>query len=166
MKSFHNFVHLVWFEPTCVQKADKPFLNQKKQQQQLIDFISPNIIELEMIERTVNNKDECILDEKSLGDLHLSEMLDIAVDKVQKCGHTFRNIFVTLGKHGVLLCTSNDEKFTDTPTLNRKFVHFAAVNDRLLPIEVKSVSGAGDRYLMLHLLTFCIRLIVMYTNFL
>lgn len=73
-------------------------------------------------------------------------MLHECVRLSKQCNGVFENFVVTLGKHGVLLVTRKESRFSDPDAHGEpRFLHFKAVPDHLSPVTVKSVSGAGDR---------------------
>ncbi|XP_073834207.1 uncharacterized protein [Musca autumnalis] len=142
----------VFFEPTDMLIAGKPF-ELSQQQFQQIKFISPNVYELKTIAETLQG---CKVDwdpNKSLAagqDQLISECKNI----LQQIEHHFDCIVVTLGSHGVLVNIRGEcfqHRFFDSSPLNynppplsktysRRFYKAPVVSD------IVNVSGAGDSF--------------------
>ena len=150
----HFFV-LVWYEPTCVDKAIKPITVGVHPK---LSYISPNLSELRAMYKTVTGKlaqsthtngiycMQRILCTISPLHLSLSSSLPselLLEDKLSECMQLvpsllehIPNIVVSLGKDGV---------FYASQQMNGRFLHHPAAVQQLLPATVLSVTGAGDR---------------------
>lgn len=155
------------FEPTCVEKAKKPFTTDAWKD---ITFTTPNFDELKAMNRLVERRShEEVTNESESGPNRPDDMPieksrpleDILGECVELCRPLMEHIstiIVTLGEYGVLVC--RDVPF-DTPfTEEGKFVgvgkrklnglasavYFPPYGSEQDQVEVASVSGAGDRY--------------------
>lgn len=70
------------------------------------------------------------------------------------CLECIDNLVITLGKHGVLIVRKNPQELfplrasshsMSSDSMGPSVTHYKAVREDLLPVSVKSVSGAGDR---------------------
>lgn len=112
-------------------KATKPFNNDFR-----ITYASPNLFELERIYKTVtNNLDSNCIDWFNIS---VDEVILRSIDYAQCCLGIIDNLVISLGHYGVLHVRSDVGGITAQ--------HFPAAREDLLPVNVKSVSGAGDRY--------------------
>ncbi|PFX11514.1 Pseudouridine kinase, partial [Stylophora pistillata] len=151
----------VWFEPTCVLKADKPFRSDAWHN---ITYVSPNLKELQtMSSATINdelrrsNLPHYTTEDDNDKDRPLD---DIIAECLHLCKPLLKNIhciIVTLGKHGALICrdTSADTPFPTAQQLGRVSAarQHSLVSARHFPaIGLGShepggnVTGAGDSF--------------------
>lgn len=127
----------VWFEPTCFSKATKPFHIQTN-----IDFASPNFVELNAIHQAI--KGENISDVELGEDLDTATLLQQCIGLSKTCQPSVKNLVVTLGRDGVLLVSSRRARFGEGTNNTTAYLHYPAVPERLSPVDVNNVSGAGD----------------------
>ena len=139
---------LVWYEPTCIEKATKPFSLIKKYN---ISYASPNLNELKSIYSTIthDNVSTANNDVVCLEDMGTDELVMECLKLAEPCLDRIHNIIITLGKHGVLVVRNKPSQtlFSQDSSSggDRSAVYYPAVRNDLLPVAVKSVSGAGDR---------------------
>lgn len=129
----------VFFEPTDIRKAIKPF---KTRFWKSIKFITPNINELEAIANHLEYNQSKISKEELKSFKNISYHMTKHID----------NILITMGKRGVLLVTKNDiqhpffidneNKLSYTNKIEETVHHhFYTTNNK---VEIVNVSGAGD----------------------
>ena len=112
-------------------KATKPFNNDSR-----ITYASPNLFELERIYKTVtSNVDSTCIDWFNIS---VDEVIFHSIEYAQCCLGIIDNLVISLGHYGVLHVRNDGSGSTAQ--------HFQAAREDLLPVNVKSVSGAGDRY--------------------
>ncbi|XP_052089369.1 uncharacterized protein LOC127726068 [Mytilus californianus] len=137
----------VWYEPTDVNKAHKPFLTSAGQR---LTYISPNLNELRVIYRHLTNTLESQIGHRDPDVITLEGILDEAIWLSKVIIEEVPIVLVTLGKHGVMLCQrSQIQKF---PVKGYRLEHsdkmtadiFPAFNAGYPPENIVSVSGAGD----------------------
>ncbi|XP_076083091.1 uncharacterized protein LOC143054088 isoform X1 [Mytilus galloprovincialis] len=137
----------VWYEPTDVNKAHKPFLTSAGQR---LTYISPNLNELRVIYRHLTNTLDSQIGHKDADVVTLEGIIDEAIWLSKVIIEEVPVVLVTLGKHGVMLCQrSQHQKF---PVKGYRLEHsdkmtadiFPAFNAGYPPENIVSVSGAGD----------------------
>ena len=138
---------LVWFEPASVTKAGVAFSTTNKIH---INFASPNFNELKAIHAAVSKITEFrVLNEETFSeDVTLNEIINDCLHFSNECTHYVSNLFVTLGKHGVIALTRTPfgEPFCNEKVNNFLTARFyPSASKQLLPINIKNASGAGDR---------------------
>ena len=147
----------VWFEPTCLMKAEKPFLSDAWHN---ITYISPNIKELRSIDSTLmKQQQEQSRNLSGNEDTDKDRSLDSVITEcLTLCKPLLKHIhcvIVTLGKHGALVCRDTT---ADTPFPTAHFSSHAPtrqhslVSARHFPasapgghVQNGNVTGAGDR---------------------
>ncbi|KAG8185107.1 hypothetical protein JTE90_014582 [Oedothorax gibbosus] len=135
---------LVWFEPTDLTKAFRPFEASSKWRS-VLSYATPNLNELKVMHGAILGKDiPTTAGHAGNLDVVLQESLNYGVPLIGDHLHT---LLVTLGAQGVLLITNlpSGAPFptTLTPTTKNSFVR--AVHYPALKMEqIVSVSGAGD----------------------
>lgn len=158
----------VVFEPTCVMKAAKPFKDDSWQQ---LTMTTPNIDELRTMSALAANGNQQTLfaqGDPSKGDINSVQVNERSIDEILKeciqlCKPLMRHIpmvVVTMGELGVFVCRDvplnlplmHDGKFLGVRKKSRDDLFYAAYfppckNDRN-EVEVVSVTGAGDRYVL------------------
>ncbi|KAM4618493.1 uncharacterized protein ACJ7VT_007871 [Polymixia lowei] len=129
----------VWYEPTDLTKACKPFLSDSWKS---LSYSSPNLVEL------------CMMN-KSLG-FPTPEVLPSSLDEVLNCALALSRpllehlhcVLVTLGDNGVLVCGENDaESVNLQPRKQKRRRRLCALHYPALAVtteEIVNVSGAGD----------------------
>nr|CAD7597262.1 unnamed protein product [Timema genevievae] len=131
----------VWFEPTDIRKASKPFHSELWRS---LHFISPNFNELRVMAKAAGYYVNTSLSvEKNEGDQILEEASKLAVSLVK---HIQVSI-VTLGKLGVMVVRRGlaDEPLLSSPTQKKsETTIYARVYGVPHLHSVVSVSGAGD----------------------
>ncbi|VDI34759.1 pseudouridylate synthase / pseudouridine kinase [Mytilus galloprovincialis] len=137
----------VWYEPTDVNKAHKPFLTSAGQR---LTYISPNLNELRVIYRHLTNTLDSQIGHKDADVVTLEGIIDEAIWLSKVIIEEVPVVLVTLGRHGVMLCQrSQHQKF---PVKGYRLEHsdkmtadiFPAFNAGYPPENIVSVSGAGD----------------------
>lgn len=148
-------------------EAAKPFATESWKD---ITFTTPNLNELRTMNKFLKKREDITSDfEHELNDLNETTTVDARPleDILKECVELCRpliehisTIIVTLGKHGVLVCRDVpfDSPFTEDGKFigvgKRKYnglvsaVHFPAYGNENQQVEVVSVTGAGDRYVM------------------
>ncbi|GFT32635.1 pfkB domain-containing protein [Nephila pilipes] len=133
----------VWFEPTDLSRAFRPFQASPKWRSALA-YASPNLNELRVMHNIVFGKDYQL--SAGPGDnleQVLDESLKLGVPLLDGQLHT---LIVTLGPHGVLLITNLPSEIpfpTGQETVPKdkvRALHYSAPK----PGKIVSVSGAGD----------------------
>nr|CAD7259451.1 unnamed protein product [Timema shepardi] len=132
----------VWFEPTDIRKASKPFHSELWRS---LHFISPNFNELRVMAKAAGIYANASLSvEKNEGDQILEEASKLAVSLVKH----IQVLIVTLGKLGVMVVRRGlaDEPLLSSPTQMKS--ETTAIYARVYSVphlhSVVSVSGAGD----------------------
>lgn len=151
----------VWFEPTCIMKAEKPFRSDAWHN---ITYISPNLKELRTMSSAIMN-DEL---QKSNLPPHITKddkekdrpLEDIITESLHLCKPLLKHIhciIVTLGKHGALICrdTSADTPFPTAHHMSRVSAarQHSLVSAQYFPavgpgshVPGGNVTGAGDSF--------------------
>lgn len=132
-----SYYILVWFDPATVNKATKPFLINSENH---LTYASPNALELNALHSILNRTTEPSfkLNDLLQQDIPREKLLHECNRVGGHCLSSIDNLLITLGKHGVLhVCKDVSENVVAT--------HYPAARGELLPVAVKSVSGAGDR---------------------
>ncbi|XP_070612428.1 uncharacterized protein [Erythrolamprus reginae] len=135
----HNLA--VYYEPTDVNKASKPFLSESWRG---LTCISPNLRELRAISQTLGNPGPTDLPSK------VEDIIKTAIALAYPLLRGLHCVVVTLGQHGVLLCgrskggsvSLHPQTCYKNGTEELRAVHYPA-----LPVpaeEIVNVSGAGD----------------------
>ncbi|KAL8222095.1 UNVERIFIED_CONTAM: hypothetical protein K2H54_074917 [Gekko kuhli] len=131
----------VYYEPTDVDKASKPFLSDSWR---ALACVSPNLRELRAISRTLGHPVPADLPSK------LEDVVETAMALVPPLLRELHCVVVTLGQHGVLVCgQSTDGSVSLHPGSCSKttagelcVTHYPAIP---VPVEeIVNVSGAGD----------------------
>uniref|UniRef100_A0A3B3STS0 Zgc:136858 n=1 Tax=Paramormyrops kingsleyae TaxID=1676925 RepID=A0A3B3STS0_9TELE len=132
----------VWFEPTDVDKAIKPFLSESWK---ALTYTSPNLMELCAMNQALGllTPDGAIL-------AVLEAVLHCAASLSRPLLEHLRCVVVTLGSLGVLLCGEHEEGGVRVqPGIRSALrkgrlcaVHYPAVS--IPPEDIVNVSGAGD----------------------
>nr|CAD7574216.1 unnamed protein product [Timema californicum] len=132
----------VWFEPTDIRKASKPFHSELWRS---LHFISPNFNELRVMAKAAGIYANASLSvEKNEGDQILEEASKLAVSLVKH----IQVLIVTLGKLGVMVVRRGlaDEPLLSSRTQMKS--ETTAIYARVYSVphlhSVVSVSGAGD----------------------
>ncbi|XP_041109872.1 pseudouridine-metabolizing bifunctional protein C1861.05 [Polyodon spathula] len=131
----------VWFEPTNVDKACKPFLSGSWK---ALSFFSPNLAELRAVNQALG------LPVPAAVPSSLDDVLGSALALSRPLLEHLRCVVVTLGPHGVLLCGDAEGGAVSLQRVDYKRqpggrlcgIHYPAI-----PIsagDVVNVSGAGD----------------------
>ncbi|GFR18203.1 pfkB domain-containing protein [Trichonephila clavata] len=133
----------VWFEPTDLSRAFRPFQASSKWRSAL-SYASPNLNELRVMHNIVFGKDYQL--SAGPGD-NLEEVLDESLKLgVPLLDGQLHTLIVTLGPHGVLLITNLPSEIhfptgqEPTPKDKVRAVYYSAPK----PEKIVSVSGAGD----------------------
>nr|XP_034983975.1 pseudouridine-metabolizing bifunctional protein C1861.05-like isoform X3 [Zootoca vivipara] len=136
----HNLA--VCYEPTDVDKASKPFLSESWR---ALACISPNLRELRAINRTLGHPVPADLPST------LEDAVKTAVTLAQPLLGELHCLVVTLGQHGVLVCSQNmNGRSSLLPGIFNKATaaeELCAVHYPAIPVpaeEIVNVSGAGD----------------------
>ncbi|XP_021163178.2 pseudouridine-metabolizing bifunctional protein C1861.05 [Fundulus heteroclitus] len=136
----------IWYEPTDVDKACKPFLSDAWKS---LSYLSPNLKELCMINKTLGltaPEVDVVLELPST----LDGILLLAVALSRPLLENLHCLVVTLGPDGVLLCGEHDAGSVDlrprTHRGKRRLcgLHYPALT--VTPEEIVNVSGAGDSF--------------------
>ncbi|KAL9961537.1 hypothetical protein ACROYT_G030495 [Oculina patagonica] len=149
----------VWFEPTCIMKAEKPFLSDAWHS---ITYVSPNLKELRTMSSAIM-KQESLKHKPRPGNNNADDkdrpLEDIITECLHLCKPLLKHIHcvvVTLGKDGALVCrdTAADTPFptahrsSHLPTRQHSLVsarHFPALGPGS-HVLVGNVTGAGDSF--------------------
>lgn len=131
----------VWFEPTNVDKACKPFLSDSWK---ALSFFSPNLAELRAVNQALGLPVPAVVP-SSLDDV-LGSALALSLPLLEH----LRCVVVTLGPHGVLLC--GDAEGVAVSLQGAEYKHqpggrLCGVHYPAIPIsagDIVNVSGAGD----------------------
>ena len=158
----------VWYEPTCVDKAVKPIIAGIHP---LLTWTSPNLSELRAMYGAVTGKQAksthtngiCLIEKVRLHEVLIIISLSLSLppplplsssflsdlsleDKLSECKqlvpsllHHIPNIVVSLGRDGVLVGTREEDS-------GGQCLHYPPATECLLPANVVSVTGAGDRW--------------------
>lgn len=132
-----------WFDPTTVGRSVRPFLNKDVN----ITYISPNIEELRAINGVLHKTNESLISKTIIKDEIIKECLRLSPNFFNNVD----NLVITLGKKGVLVVSkkSPDSIFSSGRhqcTDDFSVIHYPPASKTLLPVPVKSVSGAGDSF--------------------
>ncbi|XP_070209604.1 uncharacterized protein [Littorina saxatilis] len=122
----------VWFEPTDVHKATKPFMTSAWKH---LTYTSPNLHEAACMWMSVTGQPEKMLSESA----SVEEMLKVAVDYCTDLLHHIPVVMVTLGKYGLLL-GNRDQDDPESPIAIRFYPAGNVASDT----HTVNVSGAGD----------------------
>ena len=151
----------MWFEPTNLLKADKPFHSDLWQN---ITYASPNIFELRTMYNAVtkqsNNENEHSSGDWATDPFMTMSLDDIISKSITMCHPLLQHlhcVIVTLGKHGVLVCRDTPANTPFLPIKEFKSCGFSKHRGLVSavhypnvpyaePINVVNVTGAGDRY--------------------
>uniref|UniRef100_H2LF86 Zgc:136858 n=1 Tax=Oryzias latipes TaxID=8090 RepID=H2LF86_ORYLA len=131
----------VWYEPTDVERASKPFLTDAWKS---LSYSSPNMAELCNMNKTLGIATPDVLPTS------LSEILHVAVSLSRPLLEHLHCLVVTLGSNGVLLCGEHSADSVNLQLRKQKkkrqlcAVHYPALN--VSPEETVNVSGAGDSF--------------------
>ncbi|XP_013887823.1 pseudouridine-metabolizing bifunctional protein C1861.05 [Austrofundulus limnaeus] len=129
----------VWYEPTDVEKARKPFLSDAWKS---LSYSSPNLAELRFMNKTLGIQTPEVLPST------LDEILSVAVALSRPLLEHLHCLVVTLGPNGVLLCGEQEAGSINLqPRKLKKKRHVCALHYPALtvaPEETINVSGAGD----------------------
>uniref|UniRef100_A0A3P9J3P0 Zgc:136858 n=1 Tax=Oryzias latipes TaxID=8090 RepID=A0A3P9J3P0_ORYLA len=131
----------VWYEPTDVERASKPFLTEAWKS---LSYSSPNMAELCNMNKTLGIATPDVLPTS------LSEILHVAVSLSRPLLEHLHCLVVTLGSNGVLLCGEHSADSVNLQLRKQKkkrqlcAVHYPALN--VSPEETVNVSGAGDSF--------------------
>uniref|UniRef100_A0A3P9L1V8 Pseudouridine-metabolizing bifunctional protein C1861.05 n=1 Tax=Oryzias latipes TaxID=8090 RepID=A0A3P9L1V8_ORYLA len=131
----------VWYEPTDVERASKPFLTDAWK---YLSYSSPNMAELCNMNKTLGIATPDVLPTS------LSEILHVAVSLSRPLLEHLHCLVVTLGSNGVLLCGEHSADSVNLQLRKQKkkrqlcAVHYPALN--VSPEETVNVSGAGDSF--------------------
>ncbi|XP_069551296.1 uncharacterized protein [Brachyistius frenatus] len=129
----------VWYEPTDIEKACKPFLSDAWKS---LSYSSPNLAELCIMNKTLGVETPAELPST------LDEMLCIAVALSRPLLEHLHCLVVTLGANGVLLCGEHDAGTVNLKPKKQKrkgqlcALHYPTLT--VTPEETMNVSGAGD----------------------
>nr|XP_023654010.1 pseudouridine-metabolizing bifunctional protein C1861.05-like isoform X2 [Paramormyrops kingsleyae] len=131
----------VWFEPTDVDKAIKPFLSESWK---ALTYTSPNLMELCAMNQALGLLTPDVLPKTRDEVLHCAASLSRPLLEHLRC------VVVTLGSLGVLLCGEHEEGGVRVqPGIRSALrkgrlcaVHYPAVS--IPPEDIVNVSGAGD----------------------
>ena len=155
-----DILYSVWFEPTCLLKAKKPFSSDAWQN---ITYTSPNLNELRTMNLAVTKQPDPRWKEEDNQSLYEKTTERKVEDIIDECLHLCQPllsyihcVIVTLGKDGILVCrnTPADIPFptsyrrSDLPTKQQYLVsalHFPTSWDQHHPPEIVNITGAGDR---------------------
>ncbi|CAI5786242.1 pseudouridine-metabolizing bifunctional protein C1861.05-like isoform X1 [Podarcis lilfordi] len=132
----------VCYEPTDVDKASKPFLSESWR---ALACISPNLRELRAINRTLGHPVSADMPST------LEEAVKTSLTLARPLLGELHCVVVTLGQHGVLVCSRNmNGRLSLRPgTFNKATAadELCAVHYPAIPVpteEIVNVSGAGD----------------------
>ncbi|XP_077195958.1 uncharacterized protein LOC143838487 isoform X2 [Paroedura picta] len=134
----------VYYEPTDVDKASKPFFSDSWR---ALASISPNLRELRAINRTLGHPVPADLPSK------LEDVVETAVALALPLLQELHCMVITLGQHGVLVCgRSMDGSVSLHPGSCSKTTagELCATHYPALPVpveEIVNVSGAGDSFM-------------------
>lgn len=137
----------VWYEPTDIHKASKPFTTSAGR---MLTYISPNMNELRAMYTTLTSTKESFIGHSEPDFVALEGILDEALWLSKVIVEEVPVVLVTLGKHGVMLCQNTHHK--KLPVQGYKIERtekmtadiFPAFNSDNPPQNILSVSGAGD----------------------
>ncbi|XP_024137580.1 pseudouridine-metabolizing bifunctional protein C1861.05 [Oryzias melastigma] len=131
----------VWYEPTDVERASKPFLSDAWKS---LSYSSPNMAELCNMNKTLGIATPNVLPTS------LDEILHVAVSLSRPLLEHLHCLVVTLGSNGVLLCgEKNADSVNLQPRKQKRKRQLCAVHYPALmvpPEETVNVSGAGDSF--------------------
>uniref|UniRef100_A0A3B3V3P8 Zgc:136858 n=1 Tax=Poecilia latipinna TaxID=48699 RepID=A0A3B3V3P8_9TELE len=131
----------IWYEPTDVEKACKPFLSDAWKS---LSYSSPNLAELCMMNKTLG------LTVPEELPASLDEILTVAMALSRPLLESLHCLVVTVGPDGVLLCGQHEAGSVDLQPRKQKrkrqlcALHYPALT--VTPEETMNVSGAGDSF--------------------
>ncbi|XP_071350447.1 uncharacterized protein [Trachinotus anak] len=129
----------VWYEPTDIEKAHKPFLSDAWKS---LSYSSPNLAELCTMNKTLGLPTPEVLPNS------LEEVLNVAVALSRPLLEHLHCLVVTLGANGVLVCGEHDAGSVNLqPRKQKRKRQLCAVHYPPLTVtaeEIINVSGAGD----------------------
>ncbi|XP_016524220.1 uncharacterized protein LOC103134538 isoform X2 [Poecilia formosa] len=131
----------IWYEPTDVEKACKPFLSDAWKS---LSYSSPNLAELCMMNKTLG------LTVPEELPASLDEILTVAMALSRPLLENLHCLVVTVGPDGVLLCGQHEAGSVDLQPRKQKrkrqlcALHYPALT--VTPEETMNVSGAGDSF--------------------
>ncbi|XP_026222095.1 pseudouridine-metabolizing bifunctional protein C1861.05-like isoform X2 [Anabas testudineus] len=129
----------VWYEPTDLDKACKPFLSDAWKS---LSYSSPNLAELCTMNKTLGVPTPEVLQSS------LEERLRVAVTLSRPLLEHLHCLVVTLGADGVLVCGEHDAgSINMQPRKQKRRRRLCALHYPALPLaaeEIMNVSGAGD----------------------
>ncbi|XP_026222279.1 indigoidine_A and YeiC_kinase_like domain-containing protein isoform X1 [Anabas testudineus] len=129
----------VWYEPTDLDKACKPFLSDAWKS---LSYSSPNLAELCTMNKTLGVPTPEVLQSS------LEERLRLAVTLSRPLLEHLHCLVVTLGADGVLVCGEHDAgSINMQPRKQKRRRRLCALHYPALPLaaeEIMNVSGAGD----------------------
>jgi pseudouridine-5'-phosphate glycosidase/pseudouridine kinase len=125
----------VLYEPTAVQKACRVVTAGVHS---LVKYATPNLAELVAIYKGIVHSGK--IDIEDVHDLTREEKLSRCLQHIPAVVNHIPNLYIKLGCDGVVVAQK------DASTRKGYSVwHYQAASDHLLPVNVVSVSGAGDR---------------------
>ncbi|XP_059834071.1 uncharacterized protein zgc:136858 [Hypanus sabinus] len=133
----------VLFEPTDFSSACKPF---KTESWKSLTYTSPNLMELWAMNQALGLPVPTELPSA------VDEVVEVALRMSRPLLKHLQCVIVTLGKHGVLLCSGREDgeislqprKASQTSPSDLCAAHYPAISIR--PEEMLNVSGAGDSF--------------------
>lgn len=131
----------VWYEPTDFNKACKPFVSDSWR---ALTYISPNLGELRSMNETLGLPVPAELPSE------LEDVIGVAVSMSRPLLEHLQCVVVSLGCHGVLLCSRGEAgTFSLQPQKSRQCAidKVCAVHQPAIAMdaeEIMNVSGAGD----------------------
>lgn len=156
--AFGGFILTVFYEPTDMLIAAKPFELDAKQYRQ-IKFMTPNIYELRKIADTLkpSSSSSSITTSTNNNDLKIDNGEKFFIEIAELCDKlhdVVENIIVTAGCHGIFIQKfrsvknstffNEDLQYIDIDKSgDRKLLHYPCMT---IETDVKSSSGAGDSF--------------------
>lgn len=126
----------VLYEPTAVQKACRVVTAGVHS---LVKYATPNLAELVAIYKGIVHSGK--IDIEDVHDLTREEKLSRCLQHIPAVVNHIPNLYIKLGCDGVVVAQK------DASTRKGYSVwHYQAASDHLLPVNVVSVSGAGDSF--------------------
>ncbi|XP_071855180.1 uncharacterized protein [Apostichopus japonicus] len=137
----------VWFEPTCVSKAKKPFVSDTWRK---ISYASPNLNELRVMYAALEGEETVDFDRE----LSLTDKLRECLQLSKRLMESFYCLIITLDEDGILVVRNSEP---EEPFLLSKIdrsegdftgmmsaVHYQPFADDKMSENIISVSGGGD----------------------